>query len=1092
MTADQPTHPMSLITGHIVRELAHSLNQTPESINPDLPFVDMGADSLILAEALQDINRRYKVTLPIGEIYENVNTIVKVARFIFENGNWQSVFLATTPVNRIADVAERESAEPPVPEPAPLLSEDYASGADGQSIESIVRQQLELMERQLQLLGRGKAYGGRAAPAAPRQSAAASVSEVDRRPAQTRITPPEPVAGDRFSAFSIKLDADTRKDDTEKVHHIGELTRRFNARTPRSRDLAQAYRRVLSDNRVSAGFRPLLKELVYPILAEKAEGAYLTDIDGNAYVDFTMGFGVHLFGHSPEFVANAIREQLGRGMPIGPQSPMAGRVAELVCELTGHERAVFCNSGTEATMTALRLARAKTGREKVVIFKNSYHGTFDGFLARTAPGGTGARPASLGTPASAVQDTVVLDYCSEEALRYVAEHHTEIAAVVVEPVQSRAPSLRPGPFLKQLREITRENGVALIFDEIIAGFRCAPGGAQEYFGVQADISTYGKIIGGGMPIGMVAGSATYMDGIDGGWWQYGDSSYPMAPTIFFAGTFSKHPLTMAASIAVLEHIKSVGRPLYDALNDNTRQLVERLNKVFEEERVDILAECFSSLFRFSSMGNIDLFFYHLMDEGIYIWEGRNCFVSTAHTSQDLNRLVAAVRKICRELVPLGLLPLREATVAETAVTAARQLSDAQQRFLRLERSGPEGSVACNVCFGFRFDGPVDLERLRRAVSVACGRQDALWFRIDAVAGTQRPAPPPAEPVDLVRLDEDATSERIEALLAGEQRARLDLASGQNLRLRIHAFADGAALLSVTAHHLVCDGWALNVLLQRMAELYADEAAVTTDLPYGDWLAQEVEYRTGERLAADRAFWQGRLEAMARHRRDVDGEPTTLGGRPGGRATLVLDEELTARILAKARADGTTPFIWLLGAFQVFLNRVWQGRPPVIGLPFANRTSKLKQVVGNCVNLLPFLPLQGAGAAFAPTLAYTKQAMNELFAHSRFPYHEMCDIYRELDGDGSETPVGLTFNVEPITAMPRFGEVEPRLIAPVNSRIEFDLMFNLFLLQKELRIELDYNTDRHAEDAVYGWLYLFSKILENSSAGAVAAPADLVA
>jgi glutamate-1-semialdehyde aminotransferase/acyl carrier protein len=1117
------------IIEHIVHELAHGLNQAPESINPDLHFADMGADSLILAEALQEVNRRYRVSLPVGEMYENVNTISKVAQYIHANGDWQSVFGNAAPVPAPAPVAPppRTAEVVPLHEPEPLPSStdgnrtDWAGAAvDKQSIEYIVRHQLELMERQLNLLARGKSAVSTAAarvaqtpPPPPARTAAANgyerapVELAANKPGNGAAAPPsQPVAvagpaaanapPDRFSAFSIRLENDTRKSDAEKVRHIGELTARFNRKTPQSKQLAQAYRHVLADNRVSAGFRPLLKELVYPILAEQARGSRVIDVDGNEYVDFTMGFGVHLFGHSPDFVTDSIRQQMDRGIPVGPQSPVAGRVAELICELTGHQRAVFCNSGTEATMTAVRLARAKADRSKIVVFRNSYHGTFDGFLARSSASG-GSRPASLGTPESMVQDTIVLDYCEQSALDYIEQHHQDLAAVMVEPVQSRAPSLQPGEFLKKLRRVTQEKGIALIFDEVISGFRCAAGGAQEYFGVKADICSYGKIIGGGMPIGVVAGAAAYMDGIDGGWWQYNDGSYPTASTIFFAGTFSKHPLTMAASIAVLEHIKAADKQFYKTLNDKTRDLSERLNAVFDEEGVDVAVEYFSSLFRFSSKGSLDLFFYHLMDQGFYIWEGRNCFGSTAHSAEDLTRLVEAVRKICRELTPCGLLPLKEGATSRAAAAAAaptehHPISDAQQRFYELERSSsPDGSIACNICFGFRFEKPVDVERLAEATKTVLKGQEALWYRFDLEQGTQRRMPPhESGGVERISIAGLATPARIDGLLDEEQRKPLDIASGRNIRANIYSFEDGTALLSLCMHHLACDGWGLNVLLQRIAGRYAGtaSAAAGSDIQFSEWIGHENRYRQGEQYLEDKQFWRDAMEKIVAYQKNNAYSSVQhghqIGARNGGRVSLALEDHVTERLLAKARSDGTTPFTWLLAGFQVFLNRVYRNRLPVIGIPFANRTSKLQQIVGSCVNLMPLLPFHGSEVSFEPALAYSKQAMNDLFAHSKFPYHEMCAFYQELSSQSRATPVTVTFNVEPITEMPRFGDGAPTLLAPVNSRIEFDLMFNIFLLKSGVRIELDYNTDLFAEDMIYGWLYLFAKIIENQSTAQV--------
>jgi glutamate-1-semialdehyde aminotransferase len=463
-----------------------------------------------------------------------------------------------------------------------------------------------------------------------------------------------PAAAAPFIPFKPIQPGDIAAPSISEQEKNRQLMERYTAKTGTSRRLTEKYRLRLADNRASAGFRLSIKEMLYPIHAERSAGSKIFDVDGNEFLDFTMGFGANLFGHNPAFVMDAVRKQLELGLQLGPQSPLAGEVAELVAGFTGMDRVTFCNSGTEAVMTALRLARTATGRPKIALFAGSYHGTFDGVLARTGDKTSQVLPLSPGVPPHMIDDVVVLDYETPGALETIRRHAGELAAVLVEPVQSRRPEMQPALFLRNLRALTREHGIALIFDEIITGFRLAPGGAQEWFDVRADLATYGKVIGGGLPIGLVAGRAEYLDGIDGGQWSYGDESYPSANTTFFAGTFCKHPLTMAASKAVLLHMKDRGPALQKDLNRRTSELAARLNEVFAVEQFPVRVAHCGSLFRFAFGGNMDLFFYQLLDRGIYIWEGRTCFLSTAHTDADVDRLIAAVRESVREMKKTGL------------------------------------------------------------------------------------------------------------------------------------------------------------------------------------------------------------------------------------------------------------------------------------------------------------------------------------------------------------------------------------------------------------------------------------------------------
>ncbi|NEU75710.1 aspartate aminotransferase family protein [Hassallia byssoidea VB512170] len=457
--------------------------------------------------------------------------------------------------------------------------------------------------------------------------------------------------------------------------HLETLIARYTKRTKTSKQLTQAYRPVLADPRGLEGFYPLVKEMVYPVIGKHALGSRVWDIDGNEYIDIVMGFGVNLFGHNPPFIKEALEQRLEQGIHFGPQSDLAGEVAELVSELTGMERVTFSNTGTEAVMTAIRLARAATGRYKIVRFSDSYHGHSDGTLvkAEKADGYPHSVPGYPGVPPNVALDVLVLDYVNPQSLEIIKAHEHELAAVIVEPVQSSRPDLQPQEFLQQLRQLTKKSGIVLIFDEVITGFRVHLGGAQAWFDIKADIATYGKIVGGGMPIGIIAGSATYMDKIDGGMWNYGDLSYPQpeAEMTFFSGTFCKHPLAMAAARAVLKRLKSEGPALQEQLNQRTSQFVKTLNTYFEADEIPIRLGNFGSIFNSVRFGNsaykansdslekmqmINLLLYHhLLDKGVYLRSSLHA-LSTTHTDEDLDFIIQAIKDSVRELQDGGFLP----------------------------------------------------------------------------------------------------------------------------------------------------------------------------------------------------------------------------------------------------------------------------------------------------------------------------------------------------------------------------------------------------------------------------------------------------
>ena len=448
----------------------------------------------------------------------------------------------------------------------------------------------------------------------------------------------------------------------QQQRHLDQFVARYTRRTANSRRHAQTHRPHFADPRGVAGYRRIWKSMVYQIVVERSQGSKLYDIDGNTYVDVAMGFGLNLFGQSPSFVTEAVQRQLLCGVEIGPQTPLTGEVAELLCQFSRKDRVTFCNTGSEAVMAALRLARTVTGKSKTVYFNKDYHGNFDQVLLRSpaAVGRAGSAPAAPGVPSCYSDNTIVLPYGTAETLEIIRREAHDIAAVLVEPVQSADPFTQPREFLQSLRALTRENQIALVMDEVITGFRAAPGGAQEWFDVWGDMATYGKILGGGMPIGALAGTAEYMDALDGGNWRYEDDSEPEADMTFFAGTFVRHPLAIAAAYEVLKRVKEEGPGLQQRLTERTTYLAQTLNRFFEQEQFPIRVAQFTSLFRFMFPADVeyaDMLYFHLLERGVFTrgW-GDNCFLSTEHSDEDIEHVIRAVQESCREIRAGGFFP----------------------------------------------------------------------------------------------------------------------------------------------------------------------------------------------------------------------------------------------------------------------------------------------------------------------------------------------------------------------------------------------------------------------------------------------------
>jgi glutamate-1-semialdehyde aminotransferase len=512
-----------------------------------------------------------------------------------------------------------------------------------------------------------------------------------------------------------------------QLAHIAALTERYTRRTAGSKSRTQHDRQVLADPRAASGFRAEWKEMVYPIICARSKGARIWDVDGNEYVDLVNGYGQTFFGHAPDFVVDAVNAQLAEGFAIGPQSPLAGEVAALICELTGNERATFCNTGSEAVMAAMRVARAVTGRERVVVFGGGYHGQFDEVLVKGARGGEPrALPIAPGIPRESVGNMVVLPYATPESLEWVRAHANELAAVIVEPVQSRHPGLQPKEFLSSLREVTAAAGTALVFDEVVTGFRMHPGGMQALFGIRADLATYGKVIGGGLPIGILAGTARFMDALDGGQWQYGDDSYPAVAPTFFAGTFVRHPLTLAAAHAVLLRLKAEGPALQERLAAIGGDLAKRLNAELARSGLKSRFENFGSLLYcgFSAEHKFGaLLWLHMRDRGIHVQDGFPLFLTTEHGEAEIDRIADAFADSLHEMLTDNMLTPTEPVMVDGWIEA--QPTEPQTEIWLSAQLGDAASCAFNEGISLRLDGTLDHAALTDALNDVIARHDAL-------------------------------------------------------------------------------------------------------------------------------------------------------------------------------------------------------------------------------------------------------------------------------------------------------------------------------------------------------------------------------
>ncbi|MEH2223928.1 aminotransferase class III-fold pyridoxal phosphate-dependent enzyme [Nostoc sp.] len=663
------------------------------SVDDSTTFLEMGLDSLSLTQVGLALKKKFKVKVTLRqllEIYPNLGTLADFINSALSPETLSALGLTETVPNI---VPEAPLSEPALVNTSPtlLVHEVHTNGSNGSApkiypqpaasssvLEGVINQQLQIMSQQLALLGNSSQ-----SVTVPVVSAAISQNNGNGVKPQNAVSiTPTQISKESasvetesngakkvFGAAARIEKTQTKTLTVQQRTHLDKIIQRYTKRTQKSKEYTQTHRPYLADPRTVSGFNPTMKEMVYPIVVSRSSGSKLWDVDGNEYVDLSNGFGLNLFGWSPPFITEAIEAQLKLGMEIGPQTPLVGEVAKLMCELTNFDRAAFCNTGSEAVLGAMRMARTITGRNLIAIFSGAYHGILDEVIVR----GTKklrSIPAAPGIPPEMVENILVVDYDSPESLEILRSRADELAAVMVESVQSRRPEYQPKEFLLQLRDFTEEAGIALIFDEIVTGFRIHPGGAQAHFGIKADIATYGKIVGGGLPIGVIAGKSQYMDALDGGFWQFGDDSVPEVGVTYFAGTFVRHPLALAAAKAVLQHLKQNGPSLQQNLNARTDKFVAELMGYFQQVQAPFTAYNFGSLFMVKSLPEFpygDLLFYLLRDKGVHTWDHRPCFLTTAHSEADLAFVMAAFKESIAEMQSAGFLsaPPIEVTNRET-------------------------------------------------------------------------------------------------------------------------------------------------------------------------------------------------------------------------------------------------------------------------------------------------------------------------------------------------------------------------------------------------------------------------------------------
>lgn len=426
-------------------------------------------------------------------------------------------------------------------------------------------------------------------------------------------------------------------------------------KTSKSEEIFAAAQKLMPGG-VSSPVRAFKSVGGQPIVFDHVKGAYIWDVDGNQYIDYVGTWGPAICGHAHPEVIAALHEALEKGTSFGAPSYQENILAEMVIDaVPSIEMVRFVNSGTEACMSVLRLMRAFTGREKIIKFEGCYHGHADMFLVKAGSGvATLGLPDSPGVPKTTTSNTLTAPYNDLEAVKALfAENPDEIAGVILEPVVGNAGFIVPDAgFLEGLREITQEYGALLVFDEVMTGFRIAYGGAQEKFGIKPDLTTLGKVIGGGLPVGAYGGRKDIMSMVA-----------PSGP-MYQAGTLSGNPLAMTAGIKTLELLQKPG--VYEKLDKITQKLTNGLLNVAKETGHAVYGGSISAMFgmfftgepvhnyedaKKSDSAKFGRFHRGMLEKGIYLAPSQfeAGFTSLAHTDEDIDRTIEAARDVLSSL-----------------------------------------------------------------------------------------------------------------------------------------------------------------------------------------------------------------------------------------------------------------------------------------------------------------------------------------------------------------------------------------------------------------------------------------------------------
>ncbi len=989
---------MSIVFKDIENRLRTMISQTLQidsnEISLNASLLELGADSLVLIEFINKVQKEYRVPISIRNLFEELNNLEALIDYIITNTKTKEKNILKVGSDKKRDTYSKENE---------ISSNNfYSLNEPSLDVLHILRSQFEEQNKILSEylnLSDTSSLKRKDIDEIYRVSATQSNTANDVKLGSSKPKGVLPFFAQEAVYFS-------KFPDNQK-ESLPELINNYVNKTENSKAYASYYQNVLADSGSAFRFNIATKEMIYPIISKKASGSKFIDIDGNEYIDIIMGFGSCIFGHQPDFINKAFHDQLDKGINIGPFSNLSGEVATLVSELTGMERVCFANTGSEAVSFALRLARSVTRKRKIVIFSGSYHGHADIVLGVSGAIDGETDPMVEGITKNAVQDLIVLNYSDDNIVEEIRKYADDIAGVLVEPVRSRYPDFQPKEILHELRVVTKELDIPLIFDEMITGFRIMPGGAQEYFGIKADIATYGKIVGGGMPIGIVAGTRKYLDAVDGGSWKFGDDSYPRVSRTFVAGTFTRHPLTMAASRAVLTRIKEIGAKAYLDLNKKTEELVNRLNDYFKQETLPIKMVRFGSLFAIKNTGVADVLVFYLLQKGIYALSSNNLFLTFAHSKEDIEKIYEAICKSAQKAY-------NGSESIDSKVTSQRgsknqktskiDLTLAQKQLFLLDQIDSKRSLGYIQCFSLKMIGELDLKILNEAVNHLLEEHPILRSRISKNGESlifDESIFLEIEKIDLSQYNSN-NKENYRLFINENLKTSFSLNKGPLIRLQYIQFSEKEHILIVTINHIISDGWSCTVfakeLIENYKKLYSGEKLNYSPKiqfsSYVDWLSQ---YRKSEKWESHESYF---LDNFSNKDFGLSLPSDTTYGNKGEISSVFFRiEKSEVKTFKKwSIENGLTLFMTFLCSFELLLFRLCRQQEIVLGISVGGRSMPdMDRTIGYFAHIIPLFSRYREEKKITNYLQEFKDRVIDAFEHQDYPYADFITLMQREKG-----------------------------------------------------------------------------------------------